>query len=84
MAAGSDSLLRYIRRLVIAPKPEATNDAALLGTLSPSATGWCAKRGHRTFALHWSANVRCPLCAPWKGVVLQWVQIPPGNCCSSR
>src|SRR5258708_5537430 len=31
MAAGSDSLLRYIRRLVIAPKPEATSDAALLG-----------------------------------------------------
>jgi len=31
MAAGSDSLLRYIRRLVIAPKSAATSDAALLG-----------------------------------------------------
>jgi len=31
MAAGPDTLLRYIRRLVVAPEPEAATDAALLG-----------------------------------------------------
>src|SRR3972149_2733379 len=30
------------------------------------------------------SGIREPLSAPWKGAVFQWVQIPPGNCRSSR
>jgi hypothetical protein len=34
------------------------------------------------FGFSWPKKV--PDSAPCQGAVLQWVQLPPGNCCSSQ
>jgi eukaryotic-like serine/threonine-protein kinase len=62
--------LKVIRPGLMAPAllKRFAQEVAILGRLE-------SDRGH-------SENAECP-CAV-KGVVLQWVQCPPGNCCSSQ
>jgi hypothetical protein len=69
--------------------PVPANSPRQNATISPTQYGYLALWAAGRFEADWGQDEKVPheikdVRAPCKGVVLQWVQLPPGNCCSSQ